>query len=325
MDESAPFPARLRDSDYVYVIGVAGDSGSGKTTFTSTLRHLIGEEVVATITLDDYHIYSREERKERGITPLSPSANDIARLEDDISRLKKFLPVEKRVYDHQTGRITGPFPFTPRKVLVIEGLHALFTEKLRQLCDFSLFVDPDPDVRREWKIKRDTATRGYTEQEVRAEMEQRARDYRAYIEPQKESATGVIGISFSRFGRNLGWEKNIYRISLHVKSGWGFFPPAGLPFRLDAVASSPGDPFGMTFWPAGWEGRERIAFEFDGVFPAGSGKDLGDYLQKTTGRDPWALLPEGQVLTPTLLVQLVLCGIIITHRLSLPPRMGPIS
>ena len=50
-------------SPLVFVIGVAGDSGSGKTTFTNAIRQIFGPDLVATITLDDYHRYNREERK----------------------------------------------------------------------------------------------------------------------------------------------------------------------------------------------------------------------------------------------------------------------
>ena len=60
---------------YIFTIGVAGDSGSGKTTFTQGVRSIFGSDLVSTITLDDYHRYDREERKELGITALNPAAN----------------------------------------------------------------------------------------------------------------------------------------------------------------------------------------------------------------------------------------------------------
>ncbi len=140
-------PKDFRDviaaSPCIFVIGVAGDSGSGKTTFTRGIREIFGDDLVSTITLDDYHLLSREERKRRRITPLSPEANNLAGLERDIARLKSGLPVNKPVYNHETGGIEGPIPFSTKKILILEGLHTLYSPALRALIDFSLFVDPE--------------------------------------------------------------------------------------------------------------------------------------------------------------------------------------
>ncbi|MFH0967607.1 MAG: uridine kinase, partial [Methanobacteriota archaeon] len=82
------FHEMIRSSSYTYIIGVAGDSGSGKTTFSNAISAILGSDLVSTITLDDYHIYDREERTRRGVTPLVPEANDLDRLARDIRLLK---------------------------------------------------------------------------------------------------------------------------------------------------------------------------------------------------------------------------------------------
>ncbi|MDI9632927.1 MAG: uridine kinase [Methanolinea sp.] len=308
----SPLRAALDARGTTYIVGIAGDSGSGKSMCAAAIRHILGDDLVSVISLDDYHIYGREERKALGITPLSPRANDLARLERDVARLREGLPVEKMVYDHATGRIVGPFPFSPRKILILEGLHAFSTEKLREYCDFTLFIDPDPDVKREWKLKRDTKSRGYTDREVRDELAQRARDYAAYVAPQRPLATVVAGISFSRFGRNLGWEENVYRVSLGF-SRWDSYP-AGVSLSLDirGLFLSHGRPFLLSFSPPR-EVAGSATLELDGFLPQGSGGTLLSFLEEITGRNPSADAGDGMFLTPTTFMYIFLSACIASH------------
>ena len=116
-------------SPLVFVIGVAGDSGSGKTTFTNAIRQIFGPDLVATITLDDYHLYNREERKRLDITPLHPDANNLAQLETDVEWLRDGRAITKPVYNHETGTFDPPVPFASKKIIILEGLHTLFTPR----------------------------------------------------------------------------------------------------------------------------------------------------------------------------------------------------
>ena len=113
----------IRSSSYTYIIGVAGDSGSGKTTFSNAISDIFGSDLVSSITLDDYHIYDREERTRIGITPLKPEANDLDRLARDVKQLKEGKSIYKPVYSHATGTIEEPVLFHPTKFLILEGLH----------------------------------------------------------------------------------------------------------------------------------------------------------------------------------------------------------
>ena len=201
MNNEPHFHDLIAASPYIFTIGVAGDSGSGKTTFTRAIRTIFGEDLVSTITLDDYHLYDRAERKRRDITPLNPAANDLSRLEEDLFLLKQGKSIRKMVYNHDKGTIEGPVPFTPSRILILEGLHPLYTPRLRELLDFSLYVDPSGEVKREWKIKRDMQKRGYNRDEVEKEITRRAEDYDAFIAPQKSYADALVEIGFSRFGR----------------------------------------------------------------------------------------------------------------------------
>lgn len=317
MNDSSVFKEILSSSEYVYLIGVAGDSGSGKTTFTAAIKNLIGEDLVSTISLDDYHLYDREERNARKITPLSPQANDFASLERDVGMLKQGQGIEKNWYDHKTGTIEGPVFFKPTKIIILEGLHPLFTSGLRERLDFSFFVDPAPDVKKEWKLKRDMGTRGYTEEAVRREMALRESDYLSFVAPQRRYARGIIGISFSRFGRGLGWGENIYRVSLAIEPLLGISERIWMQFDLGGVLSGRTRPCSVEYMPVVEGGRSMGRVELDGGFPCESADLISSLLHGQTGVDPRDLLLHCPLLTPTDLMQLIVCWRIISHRLSL--------
>ena len=114
------------------LIVISAPSGSGKTTFTEGIRSIFGSDLVSTITLDDYHSLNREGRREQGLTPLNPRANRIDQLEEDLILLKRGVPVEKPVYNHTTGTFDTPVIFRPNKILILEGLHTMFTPNLRK-------------------------------------------------------------------------------------------------------------------------------------------------------------------------------------------------
>ncbi|NYT21221.1 MAG: phosphoribulokinase [Methanomicrobiales archaeon] len=316
MEERSPFHAALSAIPGTYIIGVAGDSGSGKTTFTAALRHLFGDRLVSTITLDDYHLYDREERRIRNITPLAPEANNLEGLEEDLRTLKAGRPVRKKVYNHTTGMLEGPVEFSPSRILILEGLHTLFTPGLRELMDFSLYVDPAPDVKREWKIKRDTGKRGYSEVEVMEEIRRRQADYSRYIAPQRKCADAVVTISFSRFGRELGWTRNIYRITLLQTPVAEPGDEIGFSIALPLLATTTTCPFSLEYGHRTAGGREMAALTIDGECDQRFLPLFLRYLGKETGIDPAIVVGDRKCLSPSGLVQLMFCWRIIREILT---------
>jgi phosphoribulokinase len=194
---------RIRESGRVFVFGIAGDSGSGKTTISRGIRRILGEDMVATFSMDDYHSLDRRQRKERNITPLHPDANQFDLLAEHLEALRRNERIDKPVYDHRTGEISGTVPFGPAPVITVEGLHPLYTERLRSQIDFKIFVDPSRSVKRLWKIRRDVGERGYETGQVMAEILQREPDYKLYVDIQKIYAQIVIKIQDSRFHPSL--------------------------------------------------------------------------------------------------------------------------
>jgi phosphoribulokinase len=153
--------------------------------------------------MDDYHSLDRRQRKERNITPLHPDANQFDLLAEHLEALRRNERIDKPVYDHRTGEISGTVPFGPAPVIIVEGLHPLYTERLRSQIDFKIFVDPSRSVKRLWKIRRDVGERGYETGQVMAEILQREPDYKLYVDIQKIYAQIVIKIQDSRFHPSL--------------------------------------------------------------------------------------------------------------------------
>lgn len=297
------------------MIGVAGDSGSGKTTFTGAIRTIFGADLVSTITLDDYHIYDREERQKRHITPLAPEANDLLRLEKDLAALKRGEEIQKPVYNHHNGRLDGPVSFSPTKIVILEGLHTLFTPRLRALMDFTLFVDPAPDVRHEWKIRRDVHARGYPVDDVLREIAERDPDYHAYIEPQQQFADAIIRIAHSRY--EGGPVENIYQVTLYQKKLDRICEDIDLSINLFDLFSLGDRNFLLEYHPEVLFGREMSALTFDGELNYDIVRTLERSIEVQTRLHPIALFGNRPAVTAGEIVQLILSWRIINRRIFL--------
>ncbi|MDD3136670.1 MAG: phosphoribulokinase [Methanoregula sp.] len=314
------FKEILSTSPIVFTIGVAGDSGSGKTTFTNAIRQIFGDELVATITLDDYHLYDREERARRDITPLDPQANNLAQLESDITRLKSGEPVQKPVYNHTSGTFDPPVPFAPRRILILEGLHTLFTPRLRALVDFSIFVDPERAVKYEWKRRRDIERRGYSATEVDHEIARREKDYEAFIAPQRCDADAVIQVRHSKYGEELGHSRNCYQISLLQNRMKRAVSDIDLTIDLHSLLSFHDRDFLIEFSTQEIACSLMRALTFDGEMNYETFRRLETTIEQQTGVSPIAIFEHKTTVTATDIVQLILSWRIIHRRIFLQDR-----
>ena len=174
------------------ILGIVGDSAAGKTTITRGLAKVLDMDCVTHVCTDDYHKYDRKERAARGITPLDPECNYLDVLEQHLERLHYGQPILKPVYDHSTGTLVRPEYIQPLQFVIVEGLLGFSTANLRQFYDVKVFLDPPEDMRAVWKFKRDTTKRGYTTDQVRAELTRREPDSERFIRPQREYADIVV-------------------------------------------------------------------------------------------------------------------------------------
>lgn len=174
------------------ILGVVGDSAAGKTTITAGIASILGADRVTVICTDDYHRYNRQQRRELNITALHPDCNYIDIMEQHLRCLAAGEPILKPVYDHSTGDFALPEYVKPNEFLIVEGLLAFATPALRDVFDVKVFLDPPEQLRRQWKIKRDTTKRGYTKEQVLIEMNKRERDSAEFIRPQRKWADMVV-------------------------------------------------------------------------------------------------------------------------------------
>ncbi len=174
------------------ILGVVGDSASGKTTLTKGLVEILGSDHVTHIGMDDYHCYDREERKEHAITPLNPECNYMDIIDQHLEHLRKGEPILKPVYQHGDGTFGRPDYVKPQRFVLIEGLLGYHTSDLASNFDVRVYLAPPEELRREWKVKRDTTKRGYTEEQVLEELDKREPDSEAFIRPQRSRADIVV-------------------------------------------------------------------------------------------------------------------------------------
>ncbi|MEA2210516.1 MAG: phosphoribulokinase [Solirubrobacteraceae bacterium] len=174
------------------ILGVVGDSAAGKTTITRGLVRVLGEDNVSHICIDDYHRYDRKQRAERAITPLHPDCNYIDVLSQHLKHLRAGDPILKPVYRHQDGTFGAPVYIQPQRFTVIEGLLGYYLPEMREIYDVRVFLNPPEELRRQWKVQRDCSRRGYTTDQVLAELDRRGADSEAFIRPQRRHADMLV-------------------------------------------------------------------------------------------------------------------------------------
>ena len=177
------------------LLAIAGDSGTGKTTITAGLAEALGPERITSVGADDYHRYDREERKGLPFTPLHPKCNFIDIMEQHLQHLSQGHPILKPVYNHDTGKLDRPEYIVPRDFVIVEGLLPLHTKVARACFDITVYLDPPEEIRIAWKLGRDIKKRGYTEDQVRAELEKREPESVQFIRPQRAHADIVVRFS----------------------------------------------------------------------------------------------------------------------------------
>jgi len=183
---------RASDAQRPVMIAIAGDSAAGKTTLTQGLVDAVGKDRITAICVDDYHRYDREERKPLPFTALHPDCNYVQIMEQHLQMLATGQPILKPVYDHSTGMLVRPELVEPKEFLIVEGLLPLSTKLARACFDVTVFLDPVEEIRREWKIGRDTKKRGYDRAQVEAEMDKREPESEEFIRPQRAFADIVV-------------------------------------------------------------------------------------------------------------------------------------
>ncbi|MGE5463332.1 MAG: uridine kinase [Syntrophothermus sp.] len=178
------------------VIGIAGGSGSGKTTVAQAILQRVGSDRIAYLQHDSYY------KDLRGLPPAQrnefnfdhPNSLETELLVRHIAALRNGKPVEVPIYDFSTdSRTTETYTVQPRNVILVEGI-LIFTEPaLRKVFDIKIFVDTDPDLRFIRRLERDIHERGRTTDSVVKQYLHTVRPmHLEFVEPSKRYADIII-------------------------------------------------------------------------------------------------------------------------------------
>ncbi len=179
-----------------FIIGVAGGSGSGKSTVTREVLAAVGASRVAVLMQDDYYLDQSElSFEERCKTNYDhPDAFDWPLLMAHVKALREGHAIDMPVYDFKRHcRAENTVSIQPAPIIVLEGLFALFDPELRKMLSLKVFVDTAPDVRFIRRLQRDIAERGRTAENVIEQYMQTVRPmHKQFIEPTKRNAHVIL-------------------------------------------------------------------------------------------------------------------------------------
>ena len=179
----------------ILVIGLAGGTGSGKTTLMNNLIRRFGD-VVTVLSHDNYyrrldHLTFEERTK---INYDEPAALETELMSYHLDELRRGNAVDCPIYDFtQHNRSAETMRIIPREVIIVEGILIFENEELRNLMDIKIFVDTDADVRLCRRIKRDVNKRGRSLESVLNQYQTTVKPmHEKYVEPSKKYADLVV-------------------------------------------------------------------------------------------------------------------------------------
>ncbi len=156
-------------NDKVTIIGIAGGTGSGKTTVVKKIVEALPPHHVAVVPLDSYYndTTSMTEEERHAINFDHPDAFDWKLLIKQINELREGRAIEQPTYSYiKCNRLPETIHVEPKPVIIVEGIMTLLNKKLRDIMDIRIFVDCDSDERLIRNIQRDTVERGRDVQTV---------------------------------------------------------------------------------------------------------------------------------------------------------------
>jgi uridine kinase len=199
-----------------FVIGISGDSGSGKDTLSNAITEIFGKHSVTTLSGDDYHLWDRNKPLWQVMTHLNPMANDLESFSNDLVNLSARKSINSRHYNHATGKLTTGSSQASNDIIIASGLHTLHLPTLRDRIDLKIFLNIDEDLRRRLKIERDVGERGHSEQKVLESIEKRVEDGEKFIRPQMQHADLCLSLSPINPNQIRDYAQKIQSISLKL-------------------------------------------------------------------------------------------------------------
>ncbi len=180
----------------MFVIGIAGGTGSGKTTFTDTLVEMFRDDVTVIHHDNYYKVQDHLSYEERCKTNYDhPDSFDTDLMMEHIRMLRNGESVSEPVYDYTVHNRDKEKTITlnPTKILIIDGILILENKELCDLMDLKIFVDTDADIRLGRRILRDMTERGRSIESVLTQYQTTVKPmHEKFVEPSKKNADIVI-------------------------------------------------------------------------------------------------------------------------------------
>ena len=196
------------------VIGISGDSGTGKSTLMKQFIHIFARKATL-IEGDGDHRWERGDAHWQEFTHLNPKANFLHRQAEHILLLKNHQPAWRIDYNHHSSKFDAPRKIEPTEFILLSGLHPFYLPKMRKLIDVKIYLDPQEEIKRHWKIVRDMRERGHSKERILDQIQRRAEDTKKYIAPQREFADIVIHY-FTTDSFEIGNPEAAFKLQLKI-------------------------------------------------------------------------------------------------------------
>lgn len=178
------------------VIGIAGGTGSGKTTVANVILDRVGENRIAYLPHDAYYkdLSNLPPAQREAINFDHPNSLETELMIEHVEVLKSGQSVQLPIYDFTKHARTDEYiPVEPQPIILVEGILIFVEPTLRALFDVKLFVDTDPDIRFIRRLRRDITERGRTTESVMQQYETTVRPmHLEFVDPSKRYADVII-------------------------------------------------------------------------------------------------------------------------------------